>query len=172
MKRSKAELLNIVERIVNSYTEGGLTIQQIEESLKADGYDISREAIRRTVKKNKTIAKELEKARNETGALIDLIREKPSTDVNEAIVDFLIAKVFEFTKSIEGVEFSDLPELAQFIQKISRVKIDIVKTRMDYQKVYERAKEDILKELQEALGGNPIWEELRSIVLSLEAPVE
>ena len=172
MRRTKAELLGIVERIVDMFQSRGMTCEDIEKELKNDGIDISRESIRRTVKKNKTIARELEKARAETEQLINTIRERPSTDMNEASVDFLIAKVFEYTKTIEGMDFQDLPDLAKFIKDISKVKTDIVKQRMEYQKVYMRAKDDIIKQLQQALNGNPIWDELMNIVMSLEAPVE
>ena len=93
LRRTKAELYGIVEKVVKMY-EGGMTLEDIEESLREEGYQISRESIRRTLKKNKTIAKELQKAREETAQLIDVIRSKPATDVNEASADFLIAKAF------------------------------------------------------------------------------
>lgn len=173
MKRSKAELLGLVERIVTMFNDEHKTCEEIETSLRDEGFDISRESIRRTVKKNRQIARELEKARAETEALIDTIRERPSTDISEATADFLIAKVFEYTKSIEAIDFNDVPELSKFIKDISKVKMDIVKQRMDYQKVYLRAKEDILKQLQEALGEDEeLFGKLKNLIISLEAPTE
>ena len=51
--------------------------------------------------------------------------------------------------------------------------MDIVKQRMDYQKVYLRAKEDILKQLQEALGEDEeLFGKLKNLIISLEAPTE
>lgn len=173
MKRSKAELLGLVERIVKMYNDDHKTCEEIETALRDEGFDISRESIRRTVKKNRQIARELEKARAETEALIDTIRERPSTDISEATADFLIAKVFEYTKSIEAIDFADVPELSRFIRDISKVKMDIVKQRMDYQKVYIRAKDDILKQIQEALGEDEeLFGKLKNLIISLEAPAE
>ena len=173
MKRSQAELLGLVERIVKMFNDEHRTCEEIETLLRDEGFDISRESIRRTVKKNRQIAKELEKARAETEALIDTIRERPSTDISEATADFLIAKVFEYTKSIEAIDFADVPELAKFIKDISKVKMDIVKQRMDYQKVYIRAKDDILKQIQEALGEDEdLFGKLKNLIMSLEAPTE
>lgn len=173
MKRSKAELLGLVERIVTMFNDEHKTCEEIETALRDEGFDISRESIRRTVKKNRQIARELEKARAETEALIDTIRERPSTDISEATADFLIAKVFEYTKSIEAIDFADVPELSRFIKDISKVKMDIVKQRMDYQKVYIRAKDDILKQIQEALGEDEdLFGKLKNLIMSLEAPTE
>lgn len=173
MSRTKAELLGLVERVVDMYEKDHMTIEKIEAALRSEGYDISRESIRKTVKKNKTIARELAKARTETEALINTIRSNPATDVNEATADFLIAKSFEFVKQIEAVDFKDLPELADFIKKITKVKTDIVKQRMEYQKVYNRAKDEIMGELQKALENRPdLYEQIFTIVSQLEAPCE
>lgn len=173
LSRTKAELLGLVERVVAMYEQDHMTIMEIEAALRGEGYDISRESIRKTVKKNRTIARELEKARTETAALIDTIRSNPSTDVNEATADFLIAKSFEFVKQIEEVDFKDLPELADFLKKMTKVKTDIVKQRMDYQKVYNRAKDEILAELQKALENRPeLYHQIFEVVSTMEAPCE
>lgn len=173
LRKTKAELLGLVGRIVKMFNEENLTLEQIEETLRGEGYDISRESIRKTVRTNRQISKQLENARKETEALINTIRSNPATDVNEATADFLIAKAFEFVKQIESVDFKDLPEMADFIKKITKVKTDIVKQRMDYQKVYNRAKEDILAELQKALENRPdLYEQIFTIVSALEAPCE
>ena len=173
MSRTKVELLGLLERVVKMYNEEGMSCEAIESELRNEGYDISRESIRKTVKKNRTIVSELKKARAETEALIDVIRANPATDVNEATADFLMAKTFEFTKQIEEVSFKDLPELADFVKKMSKVKTDIVKQRMEYRKVYERAKEDILLQLQKALEAHPeLYEQIFNVVSVMEAPCE
>lgn len=99
--RSKAELLDIVERVCAMHSEQLMTFIDIEAQLRSEGIDISRESIRRTVKTNKTIAKELMKTRAETTALINTIRDNPATDTNESTLDYLIGKAFQYTKTIE-----------------------------------------------------------------------
>lgn len=174
LRRSKAELLGLVGRIVKMFNEDGRTLEEIEEILRTEGYDISRESIRLTVKKNKTIAKELEKARKETEVLINTIRERPATDVNEATADFLIAKSFEFVKKIEAVDFQDLPELAKFIKDITKVKTDLVKQRMDYQTIYLRARDDFMGQLKAILYKDrpELYDELFQIAAGMEVPCE
>lgn len=170
-KRAKAELLDLVDRIVRMYEEEKMSTTGIEKALRDEGVDISRESIRRTIKSNKSIARELMKTRQETVALIDAIRDNPSTDANEATLDYLIGKAFEYTKSIESVNFKDLPELARFVKDMTRSKTQIVKLRMDYNAMFEKVKGGVLEELQKALEGNPeIYAQLFSIVSNLEAP--
>ena len=173
LRRTKAELYGIVEKVVKMY-EGGMTLEDIEESLREEGYQISRESIRRTLKKNKTIAKELQKAREETAQLIDVIRSKPATDVNEASADFLIAKAFEYVKTIEAMDFEDLPELAKFVKDITKVKTDLVKQRMDYQSLYARARDDFMAQLKTVLyRDNPtLYEKLFELASHMEVPCE
>lgn len=169
--RSKAELLDIVERVCVMHSEKMMTFVDIETELRNEGIDISRESIRRTVKSNKMIARELMKTREETTALINTIRDNPATDTNEATLDYLIGKAFQYTKTIESVEFSDLPELAKFIKDMTRAKTQIVRMRMDYQALFAKVKEGVLKDLQRALEGNPdLYNQLFTIVNNLEAP--
>ena len=169
--RSKAELLDIVERVCTMHEEKMMTFVDIEEQLRSEGIDISRESIRRTVKSNKKIAKELMKTREETTALINTIRDNPATDTNEATLDYLIGKAFQYTKTIESVEFADLPELAKFVKDMTRAKTQIVRMRMDYQAMFAKVKEGVLKDLQRALEGNPeLYNQLFTIVNNLEAP--
>ncbi|MGP1418341.1 MAG: phage protein Gp27 family protein [Sphaerochaetaceae bacterium] len=169
--RSKAELLGLVERIVSMHSEQHITCKDIEETLRSEGYDISRESIRRTVKSNKSIASELMKTREETVALIDAIRDNPATDTNEATLDFLISKAFEYTKSIEDLNFKDLPELAAFISKMTRAKTQIVKQRLEYSQVFDRAKGELIAQLQRALEGDAeLYKRMKILVESMEAP--
>lgn len=169
--RSKAELMDLVSRIVSMYEDDKMTLVEIEQQLRDEGIDISRESIRRTVKSNKQIARELMKTREETTQLINAIRDNPATDTNEATLDYLIGKAFEYTKTIESVEFADLPELSRFIKNMTQAKTQIVKMRMDYQALFEKVKAGVLRDLQRALEGNSdLYNQLFAIVNNLEAP--
>jgi uncharacterized protein (UPF0333 family) len=170
-KRSKAELLDLVERIVRMHEEDKLSTTDIEKTLRDEGVDISRESIRRTIKSNKSIARELMKTREETVALIDAIRDNPSTDTNEATLDYLIGKAFEYTKSIESVNFKDLPELGKFIKDMTRAKTQIVKLRLDANAMWDRAKDALLERLKGTIAGDSdLYQRLYNIVANLEAP--
>lgn len=170
-KRSKAELLDLVNRIVGMYENEKMSTADIEKVLRDEGVDISRESIRRTIKSNKSIARELMKTRQETVALIDAIRDNPSTDANEATLDYLIGKAFEYTKTIEAVNFKDLPELARFVKDMTRAKTQIVKLRLDANAMWDRAKDALLERLKGTIAGDSdLYQRLYNIVANLEAP--
>lgn len=172
-KKSKAELLGIIDRIISMSNDDHLTNKEIEVALRDEGYDISRESIRRTVKSNRQIAKELKKTREETVALVDTIRDTPATDINEATTDFLISKVFEYAKKIDDMEFKDLPELSRFVKDMTNSKAKLASLRMKYQTVYRKVTADILSSLRKALEGKPeLYEELAKVVSALEVPDE
>ena len=170
-QRQKAELLDLVARIIRMHSEEKMTFKEIEARLRAEGYDTSRESIRRTVKSNKSIADELMKTREETVALVDAIRNNPGTDTNEATLDFLVSKAFEFTKGIEDLRFKDPMELAAFISKMTRSKAQITKLRLDYNQVFERAKSDLISELRMVLAKEPdLMERMCALVSQMVAP--
>ena len=56
-RRSKADLMGIIERIVEMYESDKKSVQEIEDVLREEGYDISREAIRRSLKTSKSVAR-------------------------------------------------------------------------------------------------------------------
>lgn len=168
--KQKAELLGLVERIVKAYNEEHKTLKDIEAELREDGIDISREAIRRTVKSNKSIAAELEKTRVETVELINSIRDNPATDTNEATLDFLISKAFEYVKTIESVNFESLPQLGKFLEQMTKSKTNIVNQRLQYKNVFERAKKELVEQVKIALSAQPeLCQAMQNLIMSMEA---
>lgn len=169
-KKSKAELFGLIERIVQMSNVDHLSCEDIEQKLRAEGYDISREAIRRTVKSNKSIADELMKTREETMALVDAIRDNPGTDINEATLDFLISKAFEFTKSIEAMNFKDLPELATFVSRMTRAKTQLAKLRLDHDTMFEKIRSAFMQQLREELKNMPdLCERIQEVAMRIKA---
>ena len=154
-KRQKAEMLCIVQEIIRLYNADKLTFEEIEKKLRGDGYDISRESIRRTVKSNKQIALDLNKAREEAVELVNVFRDNPATDTQEVIVDFLTAKAFEYTKSIESIAFESPADLGKFINSLTRSKSEIAKLRLSFQSGADKAKAVIYDELATVLNDRP-----------------
>ena len=97
-RRSKADLLGLVERIIEMYENDKMIIQDIEAALRDDGYDISREAIRRSLKTSKNVAAQYKKAATEAKVLIDTVRDNPNTDVVEITTNLLAKQLFDFVQ--------------------------------------------------------------------------
>jgi replicative DNA helicase len=169
-RRAKSELLDLTERIIQLYTQDHKTLVEIEAILRGEGIDISREAIRRSVKGSKEVAREFQESIAEAKILLDTVRENPNTDVIEATTALLSRRLFEYMKSVEEISFEDTGELATAINRIAQSQTQIAKLRLTYQKGFESAKKVILSSLKDELTAHPdLLERLSSIVTGLEA---
>jgi hypothetical protein len=119
MRRSKAKLYDLVERIIYLYENEKMTIRDIEALLRAEGYDISKSSIHRTIKSYTELAEEYKRTAEETKALIEALREQPASYQMEAILTMLVSKVFNFVRSIEELEFEDPHELVLALNRLA-----------------------------------------------------
>lgn len=167
-RRSKAELYDLVERILGLYQEGK-TIQEIEEVLREDGYDISREAIRRSLKSSREVAAVYRKSLDEAKILLETVKDNPNTDVIEVTNSLLAHKLFEFAKTVEELNFDDAGQFVHAVRQLSESQVRVAKLRLDYTKGFEAAKSEVLKAVTGELEKYPeIKERLAEIIGGLE----
>lgn len=172
-RRAKSELLDLTERIIKLYTVDHKTIVEIEELLRGEGIDISREAIRHSVKSSKEVAQKFSEATAEAKILIDTVRNNPNTDVLEATTTLLSRHLFEFVRSVDNLDFDDPVALANAVSTLSTSQAKIAKLRMDYEKGFEAAKKAVLDALKAELKAYPdIAEKLAVIVAGLAPEVK
>ncbi len=162
-RRSKADLLSIVDYIVHLYHNEKKTIREIANILKAQGYDISSSSIHRTLRSYSETAKELLEIREEVKALMEVVKENPATDSMEAIVSIISARLLKFVKDIESFDFDDPSELVQSIhrlavsaEKLQRYREERLKKAMQEVEKSEKQtwdKEEVLKLLREVYEG-------------------
>jgi hypothetical protein len=119
MRRSKAKLYDLVERIIYLYEKEKMTIRDIEALLRSEGYDISKSSIHRTIKSYTELAEEYKRTAEETKALIEALREQPASYQMEAILTMLVSKVFNFVRSIEELEFKEPHELVLALNRLA-----------------------------------------------------
>jgi hypothetical protein len=119
MRRSKAKLYDLVERIIYLYENEKMTIRDIEALLRAEGYDISKSSIHRTIKSYTELAEEYKRTAEETKALIEALRDQPASYQMEAILTMLVSKVFNFVRSIEELEFENPHELVLALNRLA-----------------------------------------------------
>ena len=105
-RRSKVDIYGLVEQVLALYEEGK-TIAEIEQILRSEGYDISRESIRRRIKSAKEVANIYKRSLEEAKVLLETVRDNPNTDVVEVTNSLLAHKLFEFAKSVEELDFDN-----------------------------------------------------------------
>lgn len=153
-RRSKVELYGLVERVVKLWEEGK-TLQEIESILRSEGYDISREAIRRKLKSVKEVAEVYRKSVEEAKVLLEEVRNNPNTDVVEVVNSLLAHHLMNFIKSIESIDFDDPMKFIEAVRKLSDAQVRVARLRLDYQRGFEAAKKEILEAVSQELSKHP-----------------
>ena len=173
--RSKVDLYGLLDRVVKLHTgeEDGnkYTIAEIETKLREEGYDISRESIRRKLKSSKEVAEVYRKSLEEAKILLDAVRDNPNTDVVEVTNSLLAHKLFDFAKSVDELNFEDAGDFVQAVQRLSDAQVKVAKLRLDYQKGFDAAKQAVMEEISRELGKHPdLKAKLVTIISKINPP--
>ncbi len=155
MRRTKVELLGLVERVIELYEGEKRTIRQIEEILRSEGYDISRESIRKSIKKSRELAEVYKRSLDEAKVLLETVKNSPNTDVIEVTTSLLAHRIFEFVKSIDSIDFEDPGELVRALKRMADAQVKVAQMRLSYQKGFEEAREQFMGELLRELEAYP-----------------
>ncbi len=172
-RRSKADLYDVVDRILELYTKDKLTIKEIADQLKRDGIDMSREAVRRSIKNTREAASELKKSIEEARVMMDAARDNPNTDLPELITTKLGCLLWREAQEIDAIEFDDPAALVAAAGRLADSQVKIGRLKMQYQSGFEAAKKTVLSRLKEELKSAPdIVERIAAIVNGIEPEVK
>jgi uncharacterized protein (DUF1499 family) len=162
-RRSKADLLDIIQYIIHLYHKEKRSIKEIEAILKSEGYNISKSSIHRTLRSYADTAKELMEIQSEVKAVLEAAKENPATDSLEVITNIIATRLLRFVKDIEALEFDDPAELIASLHKLSvsaeklqRYREERLKKAMQEVEKSEKQnwnKEEVLKLLREVYEG-------------------
>jgi microcystin degradation protein MlrC len=172
-RRSKADLLDLVDRILVLYTRDKLTINQIAEQLQSEGIDISREAVRRSLKSSKEIAADLQKTTEEARVMIDVVRNNPNTDIAEAVTTRFAGLLLRESQNIDALEFEDPGEAILAAGRLANAQARLASVRLKYQAGFDAAKKAVLDALKIELAADPdLANRLAAVVTGLEPEVK
>jgi len=161
-RRSKATLNDLINRIIYLYEKEKLTFKQIESILRAEGYDISKSSIHRAYRSYQESAELYKRMSQEIKALIEAVKENPTTDAIEAGVAYLSTKVLQLVKDIEKMDFNDPLDVITAVEKLGRTAERLTRFREEREKeamkILKKGAEEgkvdpeILKKIQELYG--------------------
>ncbi len=170
-RRSKADLNDLIERIVSMHDDDKMTHVQIAEALRAEGIDISREAIRRSYKTAKEQAGDLKAVSEEARVMLEAYRASPNTDIAEAVIAKFTGLLYREVQGIESIEFDDPGEAALAIGRMATAQTRVASLRLKYQNGFEAAKKAVLDTLKQELRNHPdVLERMTMLVGGMEAP--
>lgn len=165
-RRSKADIFDLTERILRLHSEEKLTIEQIAERLQNDGYAISREAVRRSLKSSKEIAADIRKCNEEARVIMDTVRDNPDTDLIEAVMARLSSMLYTEMSAVDSLEFDNPKDLVDAMAKISNAKVKASKLRLDYTRGADAAKKAVIESLKKELKEHPDLLERLTLIVS------
>jgi hypothetical protein len=169
-RRSKADLYDVVGRILDMHGNDKLSIQQISDILKSEGLDMSRESVRRSLKGSKELAADMRKATEEARIMIDSVRDSANTDIAEAVVTRFGGLLLREAQNIDALEFDDPGKAVQAAGRLADAQVKLGKLRLQFQDGFEAAKKAVLAALRMELKEHPdILERLTMLVGGLEA---
>jgi len=154
-RRSKADLFDLVDRILRLHSVEKLTIQEITDQLKNEGIDISREAVRRSLKTSRELAANMRRSLDEARVMMDEVRNNPNTDIAEALVTHIGGMLLRESQELDELTFEDSGELVLAASRIAQSQVKIGGMRLKYRSGFEDAKKEILSDLKADLAGDP-----------------
>jgi len=120
-KRKKAELYDLIQRIVYLYEEEKKDFRTIASLLRSEGYDISRSSIHRAYKDYKELAKQYSEWWDKIKILVEQTQNKPTSFMLSALVSILTQHVLEFVKDIDFMEFDEPGELIKAVKELTQM---------------------------------------------------
>ncbi|NOU49976.1 DUF3486 family protein [Pseudoalteromonas sp. JBTF-M23] len=168
--RPKLEMLGLLERVIRMYTEDKMEIRVIEQVLKAEGFDVSKSSIQRSLKSYEEVAAQHQQVLDEAKLLMETVKNTPNTDIFESVNSIMAGKFLEFAKSMDGLDFTSPEKFIASLADLSRAQANLGRLRMEYEKGFEAAKSKFLKELAGQLKSEPeLLQKLREIVSRISA---
>ena len=153
-RRSKAEMLDLVERIVRMHDEEKLTFEAIADKLQGEDYDISRESARRSYNNAAAKAEKYKLAAANAKAIIDASKGT-NTDLAEAANSVLTNLFYERVMQMDGMEFKSDSEMLKAMAPVMHNQVELAQARLTWQNGVEKTKAAIYDELAKQLGENP-----------------
>jgi len=120
-KRKKAELYDLIQRIVYLYEEEKKDFRTIASILRAEGYDISRSTIHRAYRDYKELAKAYNEWWDKIEVLVKQTQDKPTSFMLSALVSILTQHVLDFVKDINFMEFEEPSELIKAVKDLTQM---------------------------------------------------
>ncbi len=173
--KSKAEQYGLVEVIIDKWEGGKHTIVYVTDEVKKEidrrglKVSISREGIRKVIRTHKEQIEEYKQALEMSKELAKIFKDEPATEITEGAIMTSTMLLQKALRDIDGVEFDDPDKLFRAVSNIAGAHERLSSYRMKASKALNKAKEEIKKELQNAIQGDTeLLEKLCNIVDKVE----
>ncbi|WP_147613849.1 phage protein Gp27 family protein [Treponema pectinovorum] len=137
-KRNKIEIQGLVERIVSMYYQDKMSQKDIADTLKAEGYDISKSGVGRTLIDQAAQMKAYKDSAKKAVAIVNELGKTPGLNIAEASVQLVQAKLLEEVNKFEDFSTISPEELLKAVARNSDAQTRIAKIKLEYERGYKK----------------------------------
>ena len=159
-KRNKIEMQGLVERICKMYFNNKMSHKQITETLKAEGYDISKSGVGRTLVDQAAQMKAYKDSAKKAVAIVNELGKTPGLNIAEASVQMVQAKLLEEVNKFENFSTLSPEELLRAVVRNTDAQAKIARVKLEYERGYKKGLFEAAKTV-EAEGKKAGWSDER-----------
>ncbi len=149
-RRSELVMQKVVDRVIDMYHNQGMTQADIAATLCKEGYQTSKSAVGRVVKKHAQFLKEIDLARKEAEAIVLATQKIPGTDIIDSGLQITAMKLVDELRGVDNLGELDNSELVNALSKVARAQGYIAKVKMDYEKGRKAGLFEAMRGVEEA----------------------
>ena len=159
-RRSKAETLELVSRIVELYEKKHMTHEEIADYLQEhEGVALSREAVRRAYNKADARAEKYKLACESAKSIIEASKGT-NTELAEAANSLVSTMFYERILKMDGLEFKDDSAFFKALAPVMNTQAKLAAARLDYENGRKKALDEVWDEISVLIGDDPKMLEL------------
>ena len=175
-KRNKIEMQGLVERICKMYFNDKMSHKEIVDTLKAEGYDISKSGVGRTLVDQAAQMKAYKDSAKKAVAIVNELDRTPGLNIAEASVQLVQAKLLEEVNKFEDFSTISPEELLKAVARNTDAQAKIARVKLEYERGYKkglfRAAEKVSEVVKQAGWSDETIKKLRGDILGLDIDYE
>lgn len=164
-RKSNVEMEGVLERAVNLHEVENMTIKQIAELFKSEGFSVSASGVQRALRAKKLSEKEFQKKLKDTEIFIEATKNTPGLQMAKAGTDMAMAMLLTELQGMENLGTLTDGEIIDKLARVVKAQKDIAKLTLDYEKGYNqglfKAKEELEKAVKAGGVSEPTAEKIK-----------
>lgn len=154
-RRSVAETLGLVEKIIELYEKKHMTHEEIARYIQEnEGVELSREAVRRAYNKADAKAAKYKLAAESARSIIEAAKGT-NTELAEAANSLVSTMFYERILQMDGLEFKNDQEFFKALAPVMNNQAKLAQARLNYENGREKALDQVWDEVADLLQNNP-----------------
>ena len=159
-KRNKIEMQGLVERICTMYFNDKMSHREITDTLRSEGYDISKSGVGRTLIDQAAQMKAYKDSAKKAVAIVSELDKTPGLNISEATVQLVQAKLLEEVNKFENFSTLSPEELLKAVVRNTDAQAKIARVKLEYERGYKKGLFEAAKTV-ESEGKKAGWSDER-----------